>query len=95
MKVYKSASFDVYGAWVRIAAVNGPLKRTVTVGTTYTSTNERETTLTNSFSLSMESSFEFWGVGSSKIAMTAETSKSERNLVSSSLEMKKEESLEI
>jgi len=59
MKVYKSASFDVHGAWVPVTSVNGPLKRNVTVGTTHTSTNEREATLTNSFCLSMESGFKF------------------------------------
>jgi len=94
MKVYKSASFDVYGAWIPIAIVNGPLKKTVTVGTIHNSTNEIETTLTNSFSLSMESGFKFKG-RSSIVSVTAETSKSERNLVINSLEMKKEVTLEI
>jgi hypothetical protein len=42
----------------------------------------------------MESGFEFEGISSS-VAMTAETSKSERNLVSNSLEMKKEVTLEL
>jgi len=42
----------------------------------------------------MESGFEFEGV-SAKVSMSAETSKSERNLVSSSLALSKEVTLEI
>lgn len=42
----------------------------------------------------MESGFEFEGVSAS-VSMTAEASKSERNMVSNSLEMKKEVTLEL
>jgi hypothetical protein len=84
MKVYSSATFAIIGSWELVGSINGPLERQVQVGTTTSSTTESQTTVTNSFSMSMESGVEFEGV-SAKVTMTAGTSIAISNMISNSL----------
>lgn len=89
MYVFKIAALRVKCRWERVASVNGgPLKETVSVGWTSSSTKETEKTVTHSFSVAVQFGFSFAGFSSST-TMTTTQSQTVRNLVSDSLNQSK------
>ena len=98
MKVFMSDTFVVKGRWVNRYSMNDKLAFSLTVGKTITNSKETETSVTNSFSLSITKGFEFEAGGakaSSSITASAEYSKTLRTMTSATLEKSRSETLNV